>query len=47
MINFKYLLAKSFQEILYIINNQINKGYGRVIESADMEYVNIFTFSPL
>ena len=37
----KYDLLKSFQEILYIIDNWINKGPGWVIESMGREYVNI------
>ena len=47
VINFKYCLDKSFQEILYRIGNWINKGSGWIIESIDGEYVNIFAYSPL
>ena len=47
VINSKYDLDKSFQEILYRINNWINKGSGCVTESIDAEYVNITIYSPL
>ena len=43
----KYMLDKSFQEILYRIYNWINEGSGWVIESVNKEYVNISIFSPL
>ena len=45
--NSKYMLDKSFQEILYRIDNWINEGSGWVIESVDAEYVNISIFSSL
>ena len=35
------MLDKSFQDILYRIDNWINEGSGWVIKSADAEYVNI------
>ena len=47
MINSKYMLDKSFQKLLYRINNWINEGSGLVIESRDVEYVNISDFIPL
>ena len=47
VINFEYCLDKSFQEILYRIDNWINKESGWIIESIDGEYVNISAFSPL
>ena len=43
----KFNLDKSFQEILYRIDNWINEGSGRIIESIDGEYVNISAYSPL
>ena len=43
----KYDLDKSFQEILYRIDNWINKGSGWIIESIDGEYVNISAYNPL
>ena len=47
MINFEYCLDKSFQEILYRIDNWINKGCGWMIESIDGEYVKISAYNPL
>ena len=47
VINIEYNLDKSFQEILYTIDNWINEGSGWMIESTDAEYVNISIFSPL
>ena len=46
VINFKYGLAKSFQEVLYIIEHWINEGSGWTIVSVDAEYVNISVYSP-
>ena len=43
----EYCLDKSFQEILYRIDNWINKGSGWIFESIDGEYVNISPYSPL
>ena len=47
VINLEYDVVKSFQEILYRINNWINKGSCWAIESVDAEYVNISIYSPL
>ena len=47
VINFEYCLDKYFQEILYRIDNWINKGSGWIIESIHDEYVNISAYSPL
>ena len=41
------MLDKSFQEILYRMDNWINEGSGWVILSIDAEYINISIFSPL
>ena len=41
------MIDKSFQEILYRMDNWINEGSGWVILSIDAEYVNISIFSPL
>ena len=41
------MLDKSFQEILYRIDNWINEGSGWVVENVDREYVIISVFSPL
>ena len=43
----KYGLDKSFQEILYRIDNWINARSGWIIESINGEYVNISVYSPL
>ena len=47
VINSEYMLEKSFQEILYRIDNWINEGSGWMIEFLDAEYVNIFVYSVL
>ena len=47
VINFKYILDSSVQEILYRIDNWINEGLGWAIESVHNKYVNISIFSPL
>ena len=41
VVNCEYNLDKSFQEILYIIDNWINEESGWMTESIDAEYVNI------
>ena len=43
----KYGLDKSFQEILYRIDNWINEGSGWITESIEAQYVNIYIYSPL
>ena len=43
----KYILDKSFQEILYRIDNWNNEGSGWIIESIEAQYVNISVYSPL
>ena len=45
VIKSEYDLDKSFQEILYRIDNSINEASGWVIESVDGEYVNISIYS--
>ena len=47
VINSEFSLDKSFQEILYRIDNWINEGSGWVFESINGEYVNISMYSPL
>ena len=47
VINLKYDLDKSFQIILYRIDNWISEGSGWVIESVDAKYLNISIYSPL
>ena len=43
----KYDFNKSFQEVLYRIDNWINEGSDWIIEPINGEYVNIFIYSPL
>ena len=43
----KYMLDKSFQEILYRIDNWISDESGWTIESIEAQYVNISVYSPL
>ena len=43
----KYDLDKSFQEILYRIDNWINEGSVGIIKSIEAQYVNISFYSPL
>ena len=43
----KCILDKSFQEILYRIDNWINEGSGGIIESIEAQYVNISVYSPI
>ena len=47
VIGSEYDLDKSFQEIIYRIDNWINEGSDWVIESIDAEYINISIYSPL
>ena len=47
IINSRYDLDKSFQEIFPRIDNWIREGSGRIIESIGGEYVNISYESPL
>ena len=47
MINFKYDLDKSFQEVLHIIANWINEGSVWVIVFVDGEYVDLSVYNPL
>ena len=47
VINNKFKLEKSFQEILYRIDCWINQGSGWIIESIESQYINISTYKPL
>ena len=47
VINHKYKLNKSFQEILYRIDAWINRGSGWIIELIESQYINISTYRPL
>ena len=47
VINHRFILENYFQEILYLIDNWINKGSGWVVESIESQYINILTYRPL
>ena len=47
MINNRFKLEDSFQEILYMIDRWINKGSGWIVESIQSQYINISTCRPL
>ena len=47
VINLEYDPDKSFQEVLYRIDDCINEGSGWIIEWINREYVNIYIFSQL
>ena len=47
VINQKFRLESSFQEILYMIDVRINEGSGWNVESIDSQYINISTYRPL
>ena len=46
VINHEFNPDKSFQEILYRIDNWINVGSGWTIESTDGQYLNISAYNP-
>ena len=46
-INHKFGLDKSFQEILYRIDNWINEGPGWIVEIIESQCINISTYRPL
>ena len=47
VMNHRFKLENSFQEILYIINAGINKGSGWIVESIESQYIKISTYRPL
>ena len=47
VINHKFDLDKSFQEILYRIDDWINEGSGWLVQKIHSQYINISTFRPL
>ena len=47
IINHRYKLDKSFQEILYRIDAWINEGSGWIIELIESRYINISAYKPL
>ena len=47
VINHRFRLENSFQEILHLIDNWINEGSGWIFESIESQYINISTYRPL
>ena len=47
VINHRFKLEESFQEIVYMIDAWINNGSGWIIESIESQYINISTYRPL
>ena len=47
VINHKFGLGKSFQEILYRIDNWINERSGWIVELIESQYISISTCRPL
>ena len=47
VINNRFKLKESYQEILYMIDAWINNGSGWIIESTESKYINITTYMPL
>ena len=47
MINHKFRLESSFQEILYMIDVWVNEGSGWNVESIQSQYINISTYRSL
>ena len=47
VINHKFRLENSFQEILYMIDVWINNESGWNVESIESQYINISTYRPL
>ena len=44
VINHKFKLESSFQEILYLNDNTINEGSGWIVESIESHYIDISTY---
>ena len=47
VINHRFKLENSFQEILYLIDVWINEGSGWIVESMESQYINILTYRSL
>ena len=47
VLNHRFKLENSFQEILYMIDNWINNGSGWNVESIESQYIKISTYRPL
>ena len=47
VISRRFKLENFFQDILYLIDNWINEGFGWIAESIESRYINILTYRPL
>ena len=47
VINHRFRLENSFQEILYMTDAWINEGSGWNVESIESQYINVSTYRPL
>ena len=47
IINNKFRLENSFQEILYMIDACINEGSGWIVKRTESQYINISAYRPL
>ena len=47
VINHKFNLENAFQEILYLVDNWINKASGWIVESIESQCINVSTYRPL
>ena len=47
VINHRFRLEDSFQDILYLIDNWINEASGWIVESIEYQYINISAYQPL
>ena len=47
VINYRFRLETSFQEILYMTDVWINRESGWIVESIESQYINISTYRPL
>ena len=46
VINHRFKLEKSFQEVLHLVDNWINEGSGWIVESIRSEYITISIYRP-
>ena len=47
VVNHRFKLEEFFQKILYVIDAWINNGFGLIIESVELQYINFSTYRPL
>ena len=47
VINHRFRLENSFQEISHLIDNRVNEGSGWIVERIESQYINISTYRPL